>query len=214
MKNRASQCGRIVPVTVEQSCQWLLKNFATVTVEKSCQSLLKSYASDCWRIVLSTVEESCQWLLNNRASDCWSIIPVTVEESCQPLLNNRASNCWRIVLVTAKQSCQRLLHIILKCWAIVPVAIEELYQQLLKNCASTVEDLCQWLLMNRARGCWTACQLFFSLFLTYFGKTLPIFSCKYFNYYCFNSGSQLSKLQDYWLIIIFIFSLYTFYQTF
>ena len=76
-KNLARDCWRILPATVEHSCQLLLKN----------------YASDCWRIVLGTVEQSCQRLLNNRVSDCWRITPVTVEELCQWLLKNFASDC-------------------------------------------------------------------------------------------------------------------------
>ena len=54
IKNLASECWTIVPVTVEELCQWLLNNCA----------------NHCWIIVPVTVEQSCQWLLNNRASDC------------------------------------------------------------------------------------------------------------------------------------------------
>ena len=71
---RASDCWIIVPATVEQSHQWLLKNCAT----------------HCWRIVQVIVEEFCQRLLKNYASDCWTVVPVTVEELCQWLLNNHA----------------------------------------------------------------------------------------------------------------------------
>ena len=85
-KNLARDCWRIVPVTVEQSCQCLLNN----------------HASACWAIMPVTVEESCQWLLKNHASDCWRIVPVAVEESCQWLLINHS--------VTAEQLCQRLLR--------------------------------------------------------------------------------------------------------
>ena len=87
---------RIVPATIEESCQWQLKNCT----------------SHYWRIVPVAVEKSCQQLLNNRASDCWTIVPVTVEESCRPLLNNRASDCWRILSVTVGQSCQTFLKLV------------------------------------------------------------------------------------------------------
>ena len=76
LNNRASDCWTIVPVTIEQSCKWLLNN----------------RANDCWRIVPVTVEELCQWLLKNCASHCWILVPVTVEKLCQSLLNNRASD--------------------------------------------------------------------------------------------------------------------------
>ena len=49
MKNHASDCSIIMPVTVEQSCKWLLRN----------------NASACWTIVSVTVEESFQPLLMN-----------------------------------------------------------------------------------------------------------------------------------------------------
>ena len=88
MNNCDSHCWTIVPVTVEQSCQWLLS----------------SRASDCLIIVPATVEESCQWLLNNRAGDCWRIMRATVEQS--------VSDCWRIVPVTVKQSCQTFLKLV------------------------------------------------------------------------------------------------------
>ena len=108
LNNCSSHCWMIMPVTVEQSCQivpvtneesyqWLLNNGVPVTVEQSCQSLMKNHTSDCWTIVPVTVEQSCQPLLNNHASDCWTIVPVTVNQSCQWLLNNRASDCWTIV---------------------------------------------------------------------------------------------------------------------
>ena len=77
---RASHCWRFAPVTVEQSCQWLLKN----------------HASHCWKIVPVTVKQACQWLLNNRASDCWIIVPATVEQSCHPLMKIHSSDCWII----------------------------------------------------------------------------------------------------------------------
>ena len=85
----SSYCWSIVPVTVEQSCQWLFKN----------------HASHCWIILPVTVEELCQWLLKNRSSHCWSIVPVTVKQWCQQLLNIYVSDCWTIVPVTVEQSC-------------------------------------------------------------------------------------------------------------
>ena len=109
-KNCASHCWIIVPVTVEQLCQWLSKN----------------RASHCWIIVPVTVKQSCQWLLNNHASNCWITKPVTVEQSCQ-WLNNCATDCWAILPGTVEHSCQWLLHIILNCWTIVPVTVEESY---------------------------------------------------------------------------------------
>ena len=42
-KKSARDCWIILPMTVEESCQWLLKN----------------YASDCWKIVPATVDQSC-----------------------------------------------------------------------------------------------------------------------------------------------------------
>ena len=85
-KNLGRYCWRIVSVTVEQSCQWLLNN----------------HASDSWTIVPVTAEQSRQRLLKNRASHCWIIMPVTVEQSCQWLLNNCASDCWRIMPATVE----------------------------------------------------------------------------------------------------------------
>ena len=64
-----------------------------VTVEESCQPLLKNRSGDCWRIMPVTVEESCQPLLNNHASNCWTIVPVTVEKSFQRLFINLAIDC-------------------------------------------------------------------------------------------------------------------------
>ena len=86
-KNLTSQCWRIVPVTVQESCRWLLTN----------------HTSDCWLIIPATVEQSYQWLMNNRASDCWRIMSVTVKESCRWLLKNHASDCWRIMQVTVEE---------------------------------------------------------------------------------------------------------------
>ena len=102
-KNLARDCWRIVPVRVEESCQWLLNN----------------RTSDCWRIMP-------EWLLKNRVNHCWRVMLVTVEELWYPLLKNHASDCWRIVLVTAKQSCQWLLkYYASDCWRIVPVTVEQ-----------------------------------------------------------------------------------------
>ena len=81
LKNRASHCWKIVPVTVEELCQGLLKNRASL----------------CWIIVPVTVKQSCQWLLNNYASDYWITVPATVGQSCQWLLNNCVRDCWMIV---------------------------------------------------------------------------------------------------------------------
>ena len=58
-KKSARDCWIILPVTVEQSCQWLLNN----------------RASDCWTIVPVTVEKLCQWLLMNRGNGCWTVVP-------------------------------------------------------------------------------------------------------------------------------------------
>ena len=163
---------------------WHDSSTVNITVEKFCQHRKK---------------KTCLWLLKNRATDCWTIMSVTVaelcnwlEESCQPLLCNRASNCWRIMLATAEQSFQQLLHITLKCWTIVPVTVEKLCLQLWKNCASDCWRLYAsdcW--KNCVSNCWwivptaieQSCQLFLSLFLTYFGKILTSFSFKYLNYY-------------------------------
>ena len=157
------------------------------TILQQWSSLLKNSASIEKRKI-------CQWLLKNYTSDCWRIVPATVDQSCQWLLNNRASDCW----------------------IIVPATFEELYQWLLKNYASdcwrimpvTVDEWWQWLLNSRA-SCFFLSSSNFTL-----AKSLPVFrvntSIIIIDY--FNSGSQLSKLQVYWLIIIFIFSLYTFYQ--
>ena len=68
-KNFAHDCWRIVPATVEESCQWLSNNGT----------------SNCWRIVLATVEQSCQRLLHI-ILNCWTIAPVTVDKLCQWLL--------------------------------------------------------------------------------------------------------------------------------
>ena len=121
-KKSTRDSGRIVPVTDEESCQWLLNNCASdcsiimpVIDEQSCQWLLNNHVSDCWTIVPLT--------FNNRASDCWKILPVT-EQSCQWLLNNFASDCWTFVPVIVEQSCQPLLkkHAT-DCLTILPVYI-------------------------------------------------------------------------------------------
>ena len=64
LKNRASHCWTIVPVTVEELYQWQLNN----------------RASQCWVIVPVIGEQSCQWLVNNRASDCWTTVRQTVQQ--------------------------------------------------------------------------------------------------------------------------------------
>ena len=190
-----------VNITVEEFWQHRKK-------KKSCPWLLNNRASDCWTIVPATVEESYQWLLNNLASDCWTIVPVTVEQSYQWLLNNLASNFWTFAPVTVEESCQWLLkNYTSHCWRIVSVAVEELCQWLLKNCVSDC-----WRIVPTAVE--QLCHLFFSLsYELTLAKSLPVFRVNtsiIINY--FNSGSQLSKLQDYWLMIIFIFPLYKFYQ--
>ena len=53
LKNRASHCWTIVPVTVEELYQWQLNN----------------RASQCWVIVPVIGEQSFQWLVNNCATD-------------------------------------------------------------------------------------------------------------------------------------------------
>ena len=94
------------------------KKILSVTVEEYCQWLLNNHASDCWTITPVTVEQLCQPSLNNHASDCWTfvlmsdywtIVPVTVEELSQPLLKNHANDCWSIMPATVKQSCHWLL---------------------------------------------------------------------------------------------------------
>ena len=62
LNNHPSDCWRIMPVTVEESYQWLLN--------KWCQQLLKNHACEWWRIVQTTVEQPCQKLLKIGASDC------------------------------------------------------------------------------------------------------------------------------------------------
>ena len=143
-----------------------------------------------------TIEQSCQRLLNNLASDCWTVVLAIVEQSCQRLLKSYARDCWRIVLVTVEQSYQRQLKQMVPVTVKnrVPAAVEQSYQRLLNSRAS-----CFFLLS------------FF--FFTYFGEILTGFCVNtsiISNY--FSLGSQLSKVQDYWLIIIlkYDFSLPTF----
>ena len=138
----------------------------------------------CWRILLAkkkakilpvTVEQSCQWLLNNRISHCWIIVPVTVKQSCQWLLKNRASDYWTILSATVAHNSEPLNNRASDCWIIIPTTVEELWQWLLKNYASDC-----WRIVPVAAD--ESCQRLL-LFLTYFGKILTSFSCKYFNYY-------------------------------
>ena len=159
-----------------------------------CQWLLNNHASHFWIIVPVNVEQSCQWLLNNGASGCWTMVPVAVEESYQLLLNNPASDCWTIVPVTVEQSC---------CSTFVPVTVDELCQCCWRIVLVTVEHNSE-LLNNRASDSWwivptaveQSCQLFFSLFLTYFFRVNTSIIINYFN-----SGSQLSKLQQIFCMI-------------
>ena len=113
--------------------------------------------------------------MNNGASDCWRIMPATVAQPYQRLLNNSE------LLNNHASDCSR----------IIPATVQELCQWLLKNCSSD-----GWRIVPKAVE--QLCQLFFVSFI---GKILTSFLCKYFNYYYFNSGSQLSKLQVCWLII-------------
>ena len=96
----------------KKSCSWLLNNRASdcwrimpVTVEESSQPQFNNCAKDYWTILPLTVEESCQPLLNNCSSDCQTIVPATVEQFCQGLLNIRASCYWRIMSVTVEELC-------------------------------------------------------------------------------------------------------------
>ena len=123
LNNHASDCWRIVPIIVEESCQWLqlYQHYWTIvpaTVEQRCKWLVNNCDTDCRTIVPVTVEESCQWLLNNRVSDCSRIVPAK--------FNDRASDCWRIVPVTVKQLCLWLLsNCASDCWKIEPVIVEQ-----------------------------------------------------------------------------------------
>ena len=184
-----------LPTKLEKYCIYFLTGCHLIRT-KNCTNvglcvvfLVHGTILQQWRRI--TAEEFCQhrkkkkpclWLLKNRANHCWRIVPVTVEQSCQWPLKNYTSNYWRIVPVT---------------WRIMSVTVGKIV-------SVTVDESCQRLLNSRA-NC-------FFLFLT-LAKSLPVFrvnSSIIIDY--FNSGSQLSKLQDYWLIIIFIFLLYTFYQ--
>ena len=76
-------------ITAEELCQYRKKKkIVPATVEESCQLLLNNRTSRCCIIVPVTVEQSCHWLLKNHASHCRTIMPVTVEALCQWLLNN------------------------------------------------------------------------------------------------------------------------------
>ena len=79
------------------------RKILTVTVEESCHWLLDNCASDCCRIVPVTVEKLFTATVENRASDCWTIVSVTVKESCQPLLKNCASDYWTTAPATVQQ---------------------------------------------------------------------------------------------------------------
>ena len=100
--NSEHQCWRILPAKK--------KRILPVTVEESCQWLLNNRASDCWTIMPVTVDQSSQWLLNDHASYCWTKVPATVERSFQLLLKNYTSHCWRTVPVTVQELCQWLLN--------------------------------------------------------------------------------------------------------
>ena len=105
LNNHASDCWRIVPIIVEESCQWLqlYQHYWTivpVTVEQLCKWLLKDCANNCWRIV--SVITIVPALLNNRASNCWTTVQVTSEQLCHWLSNNCACDCWRIMPVTVE----------------------------------------------------------------------------------------------------------------
>ena len=92
----------LVHGTILQQWSSLLKNSVSIekkillmTVEQLCQWLLNNHASHCWTIVLETVEQLCQPLLNNHASDSWTIVLVIVEQWCQ--------YCWTIMPVRVQQ---------------------------------------------------------------------------------------------------------------
>ena len=158
----------LVHGTILQQWTSLLKN--SDSIEKR-----KNPVRDCWTIVPVTAY-SYQWLLNNFASDCWTFVPVTIEELCQWLLKNRASVYWTILPATLAHNSELFNNGASDCWRIIPATVEELCQWLLKNCASD----CWWSVPTAVEQ---SCQVFFSLFLTYFGKVSTGFSCKYFNYY-------------------------------
>ena len=56
-------------MTVEELYQRLLKNIVPVTVEETCQWLLNNCVSDCWRIVPTAVEQLSQqaWDVSERS---------------------------------------------------------------------------------------------------------------------------------------------------
>ena len=154
-----------LPTKLEKYCIYFLTGCHLIRT-KNCTNV----GSCVVFLVHGTILQQWTSLLKNSASiekrknlacDCWRIVPATVEESSQWLLNNRASDRWRII----------------------PAIIEELFQWLEESCQWLLEKLFQWLLMNRANGCWTVVPTVFFLFLTYFGKILTSFSCKFFNYY-------------------------------
>ena len=136
-KNLASDCWRIVPATVKESCQWLLKN----------------RGSHCWIIVPVTVEELCQWRLKNRGSHCWTSVPVTVQKSGWRLLNNLASDCCTSFW-TVEKSCQWLVwNYNSNCWRIVPALLKNFASDCWTNCASD----CSWIVPTTIEQSW---QLF------------------------------------------------------
>ena len=90
-------------------------------------------------------------------------------------MKNCASDCWTILPATVAHHFERLDNRASDYWRILPAIDEALCQHCWRIMSVTVDESFQ--------RYWTACELFFSLFLTYFGKTLPSFSCKYFNYY-------------------------------
>ena len=111
-------CWRIVPVTVDQSCKWLLSSLP-VNIEQSCQWLLNNRVGDCWQILSTIVKQLCQQLLNNRTSDCWTIKPATFEGTWQQLLKNYS-------------------------WTIVPVSVEQYLASEQSCLASDCQNLCLW----------------------------------------------------------------------
>ena len=108
-------------------------------------------------LVHGTILQQWTSLLKNSARiKKEKILFVTVEESCQPPLSNLGSDCWRIISATVEER-------------IVPAIVEQSCQWLLENCAND----CWWIVSTAVEQ---SCQLFFFLFLTYFGKILTSFS--------------------------------------
>ena len=104
MKNSASIVKKkLLPVTVEQLCKWMMKNSA----------------SDGSTITPATVEESCQWLPKIRASGYWTIVPSTAEQMCQRLLNSR-DGCWTVVpavfFLSSHSTFQRRINVVSTLW--------------------------------------------------------------------------------------------------